>query len=211
MLMFFMLPSKGTDNINDFLDRYFSGYDSVDYEIVSMPKGVSELSGVTLLEDTDPTVKNGFMYIPVEVTHQNDKSVRSYITLKVKLYKEVAVAVQNINNRDGLEQTDFMIRKMDVAQLSSSAFTGIENINDYRARINIKEGEILQPYMLEKKPDVSINDPVEARILKGSVEITLDARAKEDGSIGDVIRILSSDKKYFQAKVETRKKVLIIE
>jgi flagella basal body P-ring formation protein FlgA len=211
ILFVFLVPSATENSVDSFLQGYFSEYDSFEYEIISMPKGLSDISAAKIAKNTEPTVKNGFVYVPVEIDDNNRNTRRSFITLQVKLFKEVAVASRTIKNRDELLLSDFIMEQKDVANLNSGAFINFVELNEYRAKITIREGSVLQNYMIEKKPDVQINDPLEAKIVKGFIEITLDAKAKQDGSVGDIIRILSSDNKYFQAKIETGNKVLIIE
>jgi len=208
LFLIFMFPSNNADGIHDYLKKYFSDYESVEYEIVSAPKDIKDINRIVISEDVKPKISNGFFYLPVILPEKNTQSI---ITLKVKIYTKVAVAAGNIEKRSSISSSDIKIEIKDVAQLSTSAVIDVKNLEGTRAKINIKQGSILQPYMLEKIPDVLINDKVDAVVSKGNVEVIIEAKAKEEGSIGDVIRIISQGNKYFQAKVVNSSKVRILE
>lgn len=84
-------------------------------------------------------------------------------------------------------------------------------MNNLQASVNIGENAILQENMIEKQPDVKAGDKVFAYSTVGSVTVTFPVSIREDGRIGETVRVVRDDKLIFRAVVIDSKNVKIIE
>ncbi|MGE5432468.1 MAG: flagellar basal body P-ring formation chaperone FlgA [Syntrophomonadaceae bacterium] len=214
-LLFFLVFSFQTtdtlkEEIEKFLAKKITGLEKIEFEIASKP--VSPAGG-TIKVDTlkDLKITGGLAYIPVIVTTKDQAVSQSFVSLKLSLYKKVLVSKKPLAIGSELKADDFELKTLDVAKLRGVPVCEIKEIMGTRAKFNIREGEALISEKLQAMPVVKRGDSVRAFELRGNVEISMDATARQDGSIGEVIRVLTSDKKIFRARVIDQFSVNIIE
>ncbi len=193
--------------INNYLDKVFSNYESYDYQIVQMPKGES----IKLVRKNELNLHKSLLYLPVEIKDNLNRTRNSFITLKVRLYKNILVVKNALEKNHVLSSSDVRIEKLDINQINGTPFTDINKIYDYRSKINIKPETVLIKEIVEPKPVIYSGDKISARVINGKVMLTVDAFSRQDGAKGDIIKIRTKDNKQFTAKVIDSKNVLIIE
>ena len=86
-----------------------------------------------------------------------------------------------------------------------------EDLKLLRNKSFLNKGEILTTDEVEHLPVLFSGDEVTAVKTFGSVTVTVQALAREDGCIGEKIKIKTIDNKQFTAKVINRYKVYIEE
>ena len=204
--------SAGPD-IKNYLDKNLSGYASYDYEVVSLPKGINdpEDKRLSINDEVEFKVNNSFGYIPVEINYTQGFSLKSYITVKLTLFKDVFVAERKISKGEYLTSSDFRKKIKEVTYLKDDVFEGTDKIESYKANIRIDEGSVLQKYMLKQIPLIERGNTLTAYNISGSVSISFSAKAYENGNKGDVIRIINDKNQYFNALILDSERVKIIE
>lgn len=193
--------------INNYLDKVFSGYESYDYQIVQMPKG----KNIKLVRKNGLNLHKSLLYLPVEIKDNFNRTRNSFLTLRVKLYKKVLVVKNSLERNHIFYSSDVKIEKLDVNQINGTPFSDINKITDYRSKINIKPETVLIKEIVEPKPVIYSGDKISARVIKGKVMLTVDAFSRQDGAKGEIIKIRTKNNKQFTAKVIDSKNVLIIE
>ena len=193
--------------INKYLDKAFSSYEGYDYQIVQMPKGES----IKLVRKNELNLHKNLLYLPIEIKDNLNRTRNSFITLKVKLYKNVLVVKNSLERNQVFSSTNLRIEKLDINQINGTPFTDINEITDYRSKINIQPETVLIKEIIELKPVIYTGDKISARVIKGKVMLTVDAFSRQDGAKGDIIKIRTKNNKQFTAKVIDSKNVLIIE
>ncbi|MBI9073183.1 MAG: flagellar basal body P-ring formation protein FlgA [Melioribacteraceae bacterium] len=212
ILFMFGLSESFQDNLDAYLNNHLSEYSKYSYEIITLPNNISNLNdGIDLDKSREYKLNNGYMYIPVHIQPKNGKGTNGYITLKLKLYKEVLVSINEIERGIELAESDFIKVYKDVTQLRVEAVYTTEYLSDKRTKVKISKGQVLSKNAFEQIPVIRIGDKITAYIKKGTVEISMDVKAKQDGYRNKIIRVLSDENRIYKAKVESSKKVLIVE
>ncbi len=193
--------------ISNYLDKVFSGYESYEYQIIQMP----EAESIKLIHKNELNLHKSLLYLPVEIKDKLNRTRNSFITLKLKLYKNVLVVINSLERNHVFSPKDVKIEKLDINQINGTPFTSINDVSDFRSKVNIKPETVLIKEILELKPVIKSGDKISARVIEGKVMLTVDAFSRQDGAEGDVIKIRTKDNKQFTAKVIDSKNVLIIE
>ena len=194
-------------SIDTYLDKRLSQYDKYEYEIIKAPEN-SE--GLRIIEENELNIKSNIIYLPVSF-NSDGRNIRSYIALRIKLFKNVLVSLKSIERKETLSKTSFYLNQVDVTQIKGNIFTQFDRLNEYRAKINIKEGTVLIDESIETTPVVYVGDKVTASSICRNVLVSTEVMSKQDGTLGDIITVVTPDKKQFKAKVIDQQNVLIIE
>lgn len=209
----FMLAWQGDaslrQDVENYLKRQLKNFGKIEFEITSAPR----LAGSeTIRIDTARQLKvaGEIAYVPVNIV-SGAHSAQSYLSLKVALYRNVLVARQPVVRGTEIKAGDYDLKLLNVARLRGNPVAENDNIEAMRSKFSLKEGEILVKENLQPIPLIHRGDGLIAVIVRGNVEISMDAVAREEGCPGDIIRVLTTDKKLFRAKVIDRYSVKIIE
>jgi flagella basal body P-ring formation protein FlgA len=150
----------------------------------------------------------GIVFIPVIAT-KGKKTSASVVSVRVKFYKKLLVANKDIDKKETFTQGNFEQRVMDVTRLNGNPVKIEMDVTDYYAKSFIKKGEILFEEKIEKVPLISSGDKVFAEVRNGNVVVTTEAFARQQGSIGDLIELVSSNNKIFKARILDANKVVV--
>jgi len=205
--------NSNSDELNNFLNAKLTGYSKIVWEVTSLPIGFKSVDDSRLIldKDGDIKIKGEYLYLPVQVKRNDGRFSNSVVTLKVKLYKNVFTAIKTIQKGEVVKIEDVTITESDVTGLRSESISDFGENKTYRAKFTIKEGTIIEANVVEELPVILIGTVVKAVKETGMIKISFDAKAKDDGKIGDVIRVQRDDGKIFKAKIENKEIVKIIE
>ena len=194
--------------LDEYLKKNFSGYKEFQYEIVEMPENFKKAS---ILKTNELNVSGNLAYVPVKVVTDDNRVTKTFITIRLKLFQEVLVAAKPIKSRETLTAGDFQLEKVDVTQVRGSAVKTLKGIETLRSKISLRAGDVLVKEAVEAKPIINVGDQVNASVSSGSVYVSTEATARQEGLRGDIIQIITKNKKLFKAKIIDSKNVLIIE
>lgn len=189
------------------LNQKFKDYSRFEYEILNMPKNNSL---VEILEDGEFKLSGNLYYVPVYLLNKQS-SVKSFIQLRVKLYKDVFYASRDLVKNLNFTNIDLDTKNIDVTQLKSRPEFSLDKILSSRSKLFIKSGEIIFEEMVSKIPVIFKDNQVKASLIRGNIEISINAISKQEGCIGDIISVQTIDKKRYSAKVIDKNNVNIIE
>lgn len=207
ILALFVNNNSLDKQVRGYLTKHLSDYQKFEYEILASPKTSDTIE---LQDDKEFNISKNMVYIPVKVASRNSV-VSSVISVKVKLYKNVLVANQVIRSRTDLNEAMFESRLVEVTSLRGTPVEDAGLVKSLRNKKIINTGEVLIEESCENMPIIFTGDEVTAVKNIGSVTITVQAFAREDGAAGDKIKIRTIDNKQFTAKIIDRKKVFIEE
>jgi len=214
VILFFFSALKNDFNqkLDNYLYQKLTGFEKWNYEVVSQDKRLIERS-VKIEIDNKREFKrvDCYGYIPVKVYEMNDACVSSFVTIRLNLFQSVLYSMKNIKNNSTLSAEDFEVEQKDVTNFKGIPFSKNKDLSLYRAKLNIRKGVVLLENMIEKIPVIKAGDEINAVFNDGNVSISFSAKAREDGSIGDKIKIETKDRKLFTAKVKEAGKVIITE
>jgi len=195
-------------DIKSKLEMEFSNYTRVEYRVVKAPK---ELNKIYFNEDDDINIIGSTAYIPVYLIDKRGNKKRTTISVRVKIYEKVYISTKDINRRDPINVSDFKLVEKEITAVRGKIVNSLGEVIGARAGRNIKKGDILTTESLEAMPVIFPGDKVSAASIVGNVLISFNAISRQEGSIGDVIRIRTKNNDIYKAEVIDYKNVLIIE
>jgi len=207
LIMVFPPDDSISDKINTFLDKRLNQYDKYEYEIIKAPENTE---GLKIIEENEFNIKTNIVYLPVNFINDG-RNIRSFITLRLKLFRNVFVTSKSIERKKSLSKEDFHIMQVDVTQIKGNIFTQFDRLNEYRAKVNMNAGTVLIDELIETAPIVYAGEKVTASSICRNVLVSTEALSKQDGTMGEIITVITSDKKQFKAKIIDQQNVLIIE
>ena len=194
--------------LDNYLKARLSQYKNYEYEIVSMPENKSK---VEIIKEKHLNIQGDMAYVPVNVTDKSGREAKSFLTLRVKLFNKVLVAATTIERKQEITGKDVTSKLVDVSQLQGTPLTSLAEASDLRSKIHITSGTVLVKEMMENIPVVKFGERVTASLVYGNVLVTTEAIVKQEGSIGDIVSIVTSNHKEFKAKVIDSQNVSIVE
>ena len=150
----------------------------------------------------------GMAFIPVIATKGN-KTSSSILSVKVQLFKKLLVANKNYDRKELLFKSGFEEKVINVTHLNGHPVETDFVVSDYHAKSFIKKGEILFEEKMEKIPLISSGDKVFAEVRNGNVVVITEAFARQQGSTGDLIELVSQNNKIIKARIVDANKVIV--
>jgi flagella basal body P-ring formation protein FlgA len=210
ILLTFLFSSndKLNKSVNEYLKNKLSEYDKYEFKIVNAPdiKGNFEIKN-----DSKINLGSSFAYIPVNIEKSNSNTVQTYITVKLKLFKTICVAKNEIDPKEPLSQGNVEFKMMNISNLRGTPLSSSGELHGFRSRVKVQPGSVLLKEFLEEIPIVNVGDMVTAAAISGNVKISTKAEARQEGVGGDIISIVTKDKKQFKAKIIDSNNVMVIE
>jgi flagella basal body P-ring formation protein FlgA len=194
--------------LQKYIYKYFASYEKIEFQVTD---NISVASKIIIDEEREPRLNKNTLLIPVKLISRNKSESKSFITLKVKFYKTVLVANQDIQKDELISNNQFRRELKEVSQLNGTLFNEDDFPVATKSRVRIREGNILLNEMIEKNPDVLPNERLILHAGRNGVDITTEVVSREKGNIGDIIRVVSDQKKIFSAKIIDKYNVLLIE
>ncbi len=205
-LIFLLSGNSAEKKVENYLAEKLSGYDKYEFELVKAPVGDFEFS------TTEANNFNGGLnYLPVKIKSKNGGVINSYLTIRLKLYKEIFVVKNDISNKQTINPKDLELQLFEITNLRGNTISSFSELEGMRSKMLLREGTVLFKESLETDPIIKNGDWLIASTFSGNVAIEVDAEAKQEGCRGDIIKILTKDKKYFKAKVIDSNNVIILE
>lgn len=213
ILSLFIYFSGGLSSgeIQGYLEKHLTSYKKIEFETLSFPK-VKFREELSIDQNMPFKLSGSTAYVPVCLKDQKSSNVtHSYISVRVKLFKEVYVAKSAISRGQELKSSDFIKSVENVADVRGRIITDEFILKNYKSKFNLEEHTILTEESIEPIPVIKRGNRVTAYSIFGNVSVSFAASAREDGCLGEIIRIVSPDKKIFRAKVMDSVNVNIIQ
>lgn len=199
-----LLAQDFNSEVEKYLNQKLSGYDKIEFSVLNDLKNYN----YKIDESRELKIKGATAYLPVKYS-DGKKSVKSILTLQIKLFKLVPVAVKEIRRKEKIDANSFELQSVDITSLKYSDAAFFDELNSVRAKSLIKAGQVITRDLVEEIPAVQSGSRIVAECIKGSVVISTEAVARQDGKVNEVIDILTSSNELLKAKVINSQKVLI--
>ena len=209
LLTLFSKPNENLQKrIGDYLKDKLTQYDKYEYSIVKIPafEGKYEIRNETKIN-----LSSSFAYIPIKITRPNSNIIQTYITVRLKLFNTICIAKNIIEPGQPLSNDDVELKLVNVTDLRGTPIESLDELNGWRSKVKITPGSVLLKELLDEIPVINKGEHITACAISGNVKISTNAEAKQDGVIGDVIYIVTKDKKQFKAKIIDSNHVIIVE
>jgi flagella basal body P-ring formation protein FlgA len=142
--------------------------------------------------------------------HKNDLfQKRSTKIFRFKGHAKVLRASKILHRGDNVSKQSLVSGKIKLNKVNQHTISSIPPMA-YQYRNYIDKDQVIESWMIEKKPDVKKGDLVSAVVKKEKITLTLDARILENGYIGDSVKLkLSKNNKILLGTLHDKKTVII--
>jgi flagella basal body P-ring formation protein FlgA len=121
------------------------------------------------------------------VLRQDSLETRVPVTCEIRVTTPVLIAADRIERGATLSPDNVRLERRDITYLRSSPLTDMNALREMSALRTITAGTPVTRLYLRKAPAVDKNDLVHIALAAGSIRISVPARARESGSIGERI------------------------
>lgn len=162
---------------------------------------------ISFLSDKEP---KGIVPLRVEIYDSKELLKTMVLTVEVKIYEDVVVTAQKLDRNEKIAADMLTVERRDVTNFTDSYFKSPDQIINQRAKSIIPKGRILGRGSLEDIPLVNQGDKVKILAEIGGIMVWAYGMAREDGKLGEEIKITNMDsKKIITARVVDEKTVSI--
>ncbi|WP_337865672.1 flagellar basal body P-ring formation chaperone FlgA [Ignavibacterium sp.] len=191
-------------DVEKYLNQRLNGFDKIEYSVLNDLKQ----NNYVIDYNRELKIKGNIAYLPIKFS-DNDKWANSILTLQLKLYKQVPVASREIQRKEKIDDNFYTLQSVDVSSLKSRVVELSDLEKSLRAKMIIKQGEVITQDLVEETPVIHSGSKVVAECIKGSVVVSTEAIARQDGKMNQIIDVLTSSNELLKAKVINSQKVLI--
>jgi len=202
-----IIPAAGLKSrLEAYLNARIKNSVRYEFKILRVPKAEK-----ILIDKSRRFSRSGKLaYIPVLLVNGKNRA-KSYLTIRLKLFKNCYVALKEIPRGENLKPEYFTISIMDVTTLAKEPVTDLSAITRFRAMRFIRKGEILYKEDLQKIPLIFSGEAVEGRYISGRVMIQMRVVAQQNGWKNKIIKVKGPNNRIFTAKVLDKRLVLLME
>ena len=123
---------------------------------------------------------------------------------------QAVIATRRILPAAALDSQDGALASADLIAAACTPLDSPGALEGMRARITIREGEVICPGSIEQRPPVARGDEVTVRYASGPVVLTARAVAQGDGQMGKLVMVRSTASgDVFRAKVSGKAEVSV--
>lgn len=142
--------------------------------------------------------------------HQGGMTLEEPITCKVRVKAPVLVTTSRIDRGTEVGPENCMVRAMDITNYRYEVYSSWDQVRGLRSRRTLSPGTIVHEKHLESLPLVEKGDEVFVELRRGAVTVSVAARARENGSLGERIWLENlSTHQLIQGTVRGKGKVAV--
>ncbi len=142
---------------------------------------------------SDPRILgNSRFSLLVRVNNQLVHNISLRVSLEV--LAPVVVAARDLQRGSVLEEADLLMQNQDVSALRNPVFDAAPLVGKTIKR-KVRSGHALDLSFIDFPPTIARGDLVVLRIRQGALEITAQGEARQDGMVGETIRVRNSRSK----------------
>jgi len=160
---------------------------------VILPKGKTSCRVIV------PKGKNFLGTLPLtlvfEVNGEQQRSI--YVTADLEILTEVVIASRPLKRRTVITEDDVRIQEMDLAVLSANTVLKSEDVLGKRTKREINPNMVFRTDLIEVPPVIKKGDTVMIIAESDSIKISMIGAARDEGCIGERIRVENIDSKKF--------------
>lgn len=192
--------------LTDELARVYLKYDKIEIEFLD--KSLNDVNADKVEIINSSKTISPIINLVVRI-FKNKNYEEKVISLKLKVYDYVVVSYKDIKDGEVINQSNVKIYYQNVVGVTNY-FNNIEQINGKLAKGFIPKGTIINDFLIKSNSIIKYNDKVVAFKKYGNVEISFEVTAKNDGDIGEIIRVIDKRGQMFDARVISANQVEIV-
>jgi flagella basal body P-ring formation protein FlgA len=222
MLLFLWFSSQGRmvlmEEIKQMVTQYIhaAGPPSADEVVVefrSVPVDISvsrEKYELRVATDGLPVLR-GNVSLPVEVVCGGATEKRFVVSVKIRRFGNVLFAAKQLSRHAQVGEEDILVQKAETTTLPADILRQPGQLQGKRTSRIVSNGSVICGSMLEAPPLVTPEDRVNLIVRTKSVTVSVDAVAKEDGRLGEIVTVERRGVRgRLKAKVVNEKTVVLV-
>ena len=161
-------------------------------EFRSLPKEMKVPKGEVALRvlQSQPFATKGYVGIPVEVMVNGKNDCVVLCSVYIRTFENVFVVVKDVEKGTSFDETWALLRRVETTKFGDGdLITFRRQMNGMRTRRMVKKNTVLRTAFLEEIPDVQQNGMVSVLVKSRNVTIRAAGIARQEGCIGDEIKI----------------------
>lgn len=132
------------------------------------------------------------------------------IRVDVSVYLNVVVADKNLNRGEIITPENITTLRVKIHRDYNTVFRNPQYVVGLMTKQVVKEGDILRRSLVREPPDIKKGDEVKIKLISGDLVITTDGKMKEEGMIGDKVKVIcATTKKQIFGIVETPQLIVV--
>lgn len=137
----------------------------------------------------NPKALRGSAFVQIEFRLDNKLLRRVQIPVRIKIYRDVPVAAENIQRESELTENDITYQKLNVTYYSDDDFPETDEIIGAKADRNISKGTVITKKLLRDESGIRKGEKVSIILEAGTIQIRTYGTALQDAPVGSDIRI----------------------
>jgi flagella basal body P-ring formation protein FlgA len=132
------------------------------------------------------------------------------VNTRIRTFQNVVVSKTKLGRFTIVSPGDLQLARLETTHLTKKTFSSLKEMSGLRTTRLIQTGDVITENLVETLPVIARGGGVHIRFKRGLLEITTPGIARQDGKIGDEIRVKCVEsKKSYTAKVIDAKTVLV--
>ena len=132
------------------------------------------------------------------------------VNTRIRTFQNVVVSKTKLGRFTIVSPEDLQLARLETTSLTKKTFSSLKEMSGLRTTRLIQTGDVITENLVERLPVIARGGAVDIRFKRGFLEITTPGIARQDGKIGDEIRVKCVEsKKSYTAKVIDAKTVLV--
>jgi len=147
-------------------------------------------------------VRLGLQLLKCRFSHHG-KAVRSIsFRVRVKRFQTVVVSAAQLDRHTVLQPQHLRLSRRETTKLRLNTFAAVQPLLGLRVSRIVRAGEVITENLVETVPVIMRGNRVEIVVQKGTLQIKMPGIAREDGRLGDIIKVKSPEtRKILRGKV----------
>ncbi len=163
------------------------------------------------ISQIDANKERGDVQLVVRIFINDKQYLKIPVFITIRVYEEVVVAKRKIDRNSLLSNDDLLVKKLETTRMCGSTYGSIEELEGKRAVRFIQPNSPITQDSVDNPPVMKKGDVVKVLIQSNNFSVTAKGVAKEDGSLGKVIKVKNIDSnKELYGTVENSDTVRII-
>ncbi len=155
-------------------------------------------------------VRKGLQFIKCGLYRNGQYLKTLSVNTRIRTFQNVVVSKTKLGRFTVVSPEDLQLARLETTSLTKKTFSSLKEMSGLRTTRLIQTGGVITENLVEKLPVITRGSGVDIRFKRGALEITTAGVARQDGKIGDEIRVKCVEsKKSYTAKVIDAKTVLV--
>ncbi len=155
-------------------------------------------------------VRKGVQLIKCGLFRNSQLQKNLTVNTRIRTFERIVVSKTKLGRFAVINAEDLELAKLETTNFTENTFSSPNEVRGLRTTRLIQPGDVITENLAEALPVIARGGGIDIRFKRGLIEITTPGVARQDGKIGDEIRVKCIEtKKSYTAKVIDENTVLV--